>query len=156
MAGSKEWASAEMLEAPNESFMRKIAVAFEQGDLRPLFDALDEQNVVWKSGSAGTGPFRFGGIFTRRAGVIEVTSSIASDYKISRFYPKEVISKGDIVWGLFDVDGEFMPTGKKSCEGHPFEFECAIRWRLHHGKIVEHQSFFDTDALFRQIHSEER
>ena len=127
--------------------MRKIARGFEQADLRPLFDVIAE-NVVWKSGSTVRGPFLFGGTYAGRLGVLEVTAEISAGYVFRRFMPKEIVSKGDIVWGLFQVEGDYMPRGGRPRK--PFQFECAIRWRMRDGKVVEHQSFFDTHALVQQ------
>jgi ketosteroid isomerase-like protein len=133
--------------------MRRVVAAFEQGDLRPLFDAIDDEGVIWKSGSIAGGPFGFSGAFISRIGVIEVTSLIAVDYKFRRFSPKEIISRGEVVWGLFDVAGDFAPPGNRAADSRPFEFECALRWRVQAGKIIEHHAFFDTEALLRQIRS---
>jgi ketosteroid isomerase-like protein len=133
-----------------ETLMRQIVEAFETGDLRPLFDAIDEENIVWKSGSTNVGPFRFGGVYAKREGIVEVTSQIASKYKFRHYVPKEIIAKGDIVWGLFQVSGDFRLHGENSVT-RPFEFECAIRWRVRDKKIIEHQAFFDTYALFKQL-----
>jgi ketosteroid isomerase-like protein len=135
----------------NEALMRRIAAAFEQGDLRPLFEVIDEKDVVWKSGSNEGGPFRFSGTFASRDGVLQVTSQISANYKIRRFSPREIVCNGDVVWGLFDVAGDFTQTGRGPGDNLPFRYECAVRWRVRAGKIVEHQAFFDTEALSRQI-----
>jgi hypothetical protein len=39
--------------------MRKVAEAFAQADLKPLFASIAE-NIVWKSASSLKGPFLFG------------------------------------------------------------------------------------------------
>jgi len=132
-----------------EILMRQIVKAFENGDLRPLFDSIDENGIVWKSGSAQGGPFRFGGSYAKRGGVVEVTSQLATGWSFQCFKPKEIVSKGNVVWGLFEVAGEFRPDGDGAAR--PFEYECALRWRVQGGKIVEHQAFFDTYELFRQV-----
>ena len=128
-------------EAANEAVMRQVVAACGQGDLRPLFDAIDEQNVVWKSGSASGGPFRFSGAFTSRAGIVEVTSQIAADYKIRHIRQNEIIAKGDVVWGWFEIAGDFTPLGKGADATRPFAYECAIRWRLRDGKISSTKPF---------------
>jgi ketosteroid isomerase-like protein len=127
--------------------MRKVAEAFEQADLKPLFDSIAE-NIVWKSGATKEGPFLFGGTYTGRLGVVEVTSLVSTGYVFRRFSPKEIVSSGDVVWGLFDVEGDYLLCGDRT--KRPFQMEFAIRWRVHGGKVVEHQSFFDTHALFKQ------
>jgi ketosteroid isomerase-like protein len=129
--------------------MRDVAQAFEQSDLRPLLDAMDD-NVVWKSGSTVEGLFRFGGEYTDYHGVLEVTSQIAMTYTFRRFRPKEIMSSGEIVWGLFNIEADYREAGEDSPNSKPVKFECAIRWRVRDRKIVEHQAFFDTAALLMQ------
>ena len=41
------------------------------------------------------------------------------------------------------------PVGK-SDQNKAIELEVVIRWRLRDGKIIEHQSFFDTASLLIQ------
>lgn len=67
-----------------ESMMREVAEAFESGDLRPLFDAIDPA-VVWRSGAAADSGLRFGGTYNGRAGVPEITSQLAAGYLFRRF-----------------------------------------------------------------------
>lgn len=132
-----------------EALMRDVAEAFENSDLRPLLEAIDNE-VVWKSGSTVQGFFRFGGEYTDYHGVMEVTSQIAMTYTFRRFKPKEIMSSGEIVWGLFDIEADFHEAGPDSQSAKPVQFECAIRWRVRENKIVEHQAFFDTAALLFQ------
>ena len=133
----------------HEALMRKIVGAFAMADLQPLFDALDE-NVIWKSASTVGGTFRFGGEYSKIIGVKEVMSQIATAYSIQRFEPKEFIESGDIIWGLFEVEAIYQPTGKPSAPSRPLKFECAIRWRIRDNKIAEHQAFLDTSSLLHQ------
>src|SRR5947207_12721617 len=118
--------------------MREVVEAFAQADLRPLFEAIAE-DVVWKSGSTEPGIFLFGGTYTGRFGVLEVTSLLSTGYIFRRIIPKEIVSSGEVVWGLFQAEGDYYPGGGLS--KNPFAIELAIRWRVHEGKIVEHQSF---------------
>lgn len=134
---------------PNAALMRKVASAFEKADLQPLFDALDER-IVWKSAATNKGVFRFGGEYHDAIGVLEVTSQIATEFYFHRFEPKEIVTTGDVVWGIFSVEADYKPRGKPTQRPLPVKFECAIRWRIHDGKIVEHQSFFDTASLLIQ------
>ena len=131
----------------NATLMRKIAEAFAVADLKPLFNSLAE-NIAWKSGSTVKGPFLFGGTYEDRLGAVEVTSQISTAYMLRKFSPKEIVSSGGVLWGLFDVAGDYLPAGGRT--RRPFQIECAIRWRIQDGKVVEHQSFFDTHALLRQ------
>ena len=80
--------------------------------------------------------------------MVEVTSQISTGYVFRRFSPREIVSSGGVLWGLFDVEGDYLPAGGRT--RRPFQIECAIRWRMQNGKVVEHQSFFDTHALLRQ------
>jgi len=132
-----------------EALMRKIAAAFEQADLQPLFDAVDDE-TVWKSAAGSKNHFRFGGEYKKRAGVIDVTSHISTSYYFWHFKPKEIISHGEIVWGLFDVEADYKPADKPRQRPKYVFFECALRWRVRDNKIIEHQAFFDTASLLAQ------
>ena len=132
-----------------EMLMRSIVAAFANSDLRPLLNHLDE-NVVWKSASRfADGPFSFKGDYKNKAGVLEVLSNISRDYTFIRMDPKEIFSKGDVVWGLFDVSLRYDPKGK-SHDAKIIRMDFAIRWQLKDGMIVEHQAFFDTAYLLMQ------
>jgi ketosteroid isomerase-like protein len=127
-----------------EALMRKVAKGFEKGDLQPLLDAIDE-NTVWKAGPLqNNGPLRFGGEYKKRAGVLEITSQLATLYVFQRFEPREIIASDEVVWGLFDVEGEYRPTGKS------VKLVAAIRWCVRNDMILEHQGFFDTISLLWQ------
>lgn len=131
-----------------EKLMRVVTSAFAVGDLRPLFAAV-HSDIVWKTASPHVNLFRFAGVHERRAGVMEVTGQIASEYIFRRLDPKEIVAKGDVVWGLFDVEIKYQPVGDK----HPYEpiqLDIAMRWRIKDGMIIEHQAFFDTAALLAQ------
>ena len=134
--------------AANVRLMRNVAEAFAQADLKPLFEAI-APDIVWKSASTTEGPLLFGGTYLNRLGVVEVTSLISAAYAFSQFTPKELLSSGDTVWGLFSVTGEYFPPGRRSLP-KMLQFDCAIRWRLRDGKVVEHQAFFDTLAMLRR------
>jgi ketosteroid isomerase-like protein len=133
--------------------MRQIAAAFERADLEPLLDALHD-DVVWKSASKQEKVFRFGGDYYSKLGALDALSSIMMDYTIQHIRPLEIVVAGNVVWGLFDVELDYDakgldPVGKGE-QTKPVELEVAIRWRLQDGKIIEHQSFFDTASLLIQ------
>jgi ketosteroid isomerase-like protein len=133
--------------AQDTLIMRGVAAAFQRADLRPLFHVIAD-SILWKSGSTLKGPFLFGGTYNERLDVMLLTAEIAAGYAFRQFAPKEITCDGNIVWGLFQVEGDYTPaTGGTSKR---FEFECAIRWRMEGNKVVEHQSFFDTHALLQQ------
>ena len=131
-----------------EALMRTVTAAFEVGDLRPLFAAV-HKDIVWKAASPRTNLFRFGGVHRQREGVLDVTAQIAMDYVFRNFKPREIVAKGDVVWGLFDVEAEYE-FHSDTPELKLIKLEIAIRWRIQEGKIIEHQAFFDTVSLLAQ------
>ena len=133
-----------------EQLMKTVIEAWGQADLRPLFDALDE-NIVWKSAStARIGALRFGGEYRGRVSVVELLSSLSTTFYFARYTAKEIISKGEVVWGLFDAVGTYIPVGSTDRTRNPLTFETAIRWRIRNGKILEAQNFYDTAAMLAQ------
>jgi ketosteroid isomerase-like protein len=140
-----------------EDLMRKIISGFEKSDLEPLLDALHD-DVVWKSASKQPGMFRFGGNYQTKLGVIEALSQVTMDYTVQHMRPKEITVLNDLVWGVFDVTVAYDPmdpdlaTSSTSSREKIIELEMAIRWRFKDGKIIEHQSFFDTAFLLVQGH----
>jgi len=132
-----------------ETLMRRVMAAFEKGDLEPLFKAIDD-NIVWKSASAHPGDFRFSGEYRNRAGVVEVMSKFAMSYFVQRFAPVEIVSGGDIVWGLFDVHMIYQPMAENAQTRRAIKLDCAMRWRVRDGRIVEHQAFYDTASMLAQ------
>ena len=136
--------------SPAEQLMKYILEAWGEADLAPVREALDE-NVVWKSGSScDRSAFGFGGEYRGRDNVLALLSSLSTKYFFQRYMAREIISKGEIVWGLFDVYGSFFPIGGNERDRKTIKFESAFRWRIRDGKILEAQSFFDTAALLIQ------
>ncbi len=131
-----------------EELMRAVTRGIANNDLRPLMDAVDDK-TVWKS-AAAEGPFRFAGIYRARTGVAEVTSNIFAEYTFERFEPKEIVSSGEIVWGLFDAACRYRPARNPDAAPKAVRFEVAMRLRVKVDKIVEYQTFFDTASLLRQ------
>jgi ketosteroid isomerase-like protein len=130
--------------------MKTVVEAWGQADLDPVRAALDD-DVVWKSASTcKDGVFRFGGVYRGKSSVLALLALLSTNYFFQRYAMKEIISRGDIVWGLFDTDGVFIPTGGRDEDRRPIRFETAFRWRIRDGKILEAQSFFDTAALLVQ------
>ena len=75
---------------------------------------------------------------------------IAADYHFRRSKPVEIVETGKIVWGLFDAAIDHLPTARKRRpDAKPLAFQIAIRLRVRDGKILEHQTFFDTAAVQR-------
>jgi ketosteroid isomerase-like protein len=136
-----------------EKLMRHIVESFERTDLEPLIEALHD-DVVWKSASKQENVFRFGGDYYSKLGVLDALSHILMDYTIHHMRPREILASGNVVWGLFDVELDYDHKGMdpvgKSDQNKAIELEVVIRWRLRDGKIIEHQSFFDTASLLIQ------
>jgi ketosteroid isomerase-like protein len=129
--------------------MKRVAAGFEVADLRLLFDAIDDE-IVWKSAMKSVGPFRFGGIYHGRNGIVQVMSQVAAAYTIRHFKPQEIVSSGDTVWGLFGFEGLHRAAGGAAEAVRPVRFDFAARWRLRRGRVVEHQGFFDTYSAYLQ------
>ena len=125
--------------------MNKVVAGFEKSDIGPLVGALHDE-IVWKSANRHDSLFRFNGEYRTRARVIERLTDLFQNYTFHRFEPKEIIAVGDVVWGYFDVVLSFDPKGSGIVSKY-VDLEIAIRWRLKEGKIIEHQSFFDTASL---------
>ena len=71
------------------------------------------------------------------------------DYTFYRFKPREIVAKGNVVWGLFDAEIGYKPFVGRDTAKHVC-LEIAIRWQLQDGLIIEHQGFFDTASLLTQ------
>jgi ketosteroid isomerase-like protein len=122
--------------------MESVTRAFKEGDTRPLLDAIDD-DVVWIE-TAPAEFFRFGGTRLKRTGLTEALAYVFASYLFRRFEPVEIVTAGDVVWGLFRVEAVHRPTGK------PVNCDYATRWRMRNGKIVEHQGFYDTATVLMQ------
>jgi len=81
-----------------------------------------------------------------KAGVAQALADVSKRCRCRHFEPREVISIGEIVWGLFEVEIEYFEEQKVVVT------EMAIRWRVRHGKILEHQAFTDTASLLFPPH----
>jgi len=124
-----------------KDLLQSVARALQNADFRPLYNAIAD-DVHWKSAATMQGFFSFGGEYKGRPDVAQLMSDLATDYTFTAFTPKEIVSSGDVTWGLFWVDLIYKPKGAQA------SFDFAIRWRLKDGKVVEHQAFIDTAAMF--------
>jgi ketosteroid isomerase-like protein len=111
-----------------EGLMRRVAAAFEKGDLQPLMESI-HPDIVWKSASSDTGLFRFAGPHRDRSGVLDVTAKIAMEYTFLRFAPREIIAKDDVVWGLIDAEVSYQPFSLSEPR-KTAAIEIALRWQL--------------------------
>ena len=134
------------MDGPN--LMRKVVAGFVKSDMAPFLAAMHDE-IVWKSAHRYDALFRSTGEYRTRARVIEHLTDIFRNYTFHRFEPKEIVAIGDVVWGQFDVVLSFDPKGI-GIISKDVDLEIAIRWRLKEGKIIEHQSFFDTASLLIQ------
>jgi ketosteroid isomerase-like protein len=128
--------------------MKTVVEAWGKGDISPARAALDD-DVVWISAATDwDNRLRSGGVHRGRASVIALLSKIATGYFNVACKAKEIVSKGDIVWGLFDFRARYVGDGDQP--DRMVATEMAFRWRVHDGKIVEAQTFFDTANLLAQ------
>jgi ketosteroid isomerase-like protein len=129
-------------EQANESLMLSVLAAFKDGNLGPLFEALSP-DVVWTA-AAPKEYFRFGGTHQGIAGMTEYTALLFSRYHFTRFRPRLVAAKGELVWGVFEVEALHQPNGRY------VRFDISIHWTLKDGKITRHLGFFDTASVLMQ------
>ena len=137
----------------SEQLMKTAIEAWGQGDLDPLRAVLDD-DIVWISASAEWDDrLHSGGVQRGRASVIALLAKVATAFIPSGCIAKEIVSQGEIVWGLFAVRGSSF--GGREEANKTVVTELAIRWRVRDGKVIEHQAFFDTaGALAQQGYSQ--
>ena len=133
---------------PQELLIKRVVEAWGQADIGPIRDALHDE-VIWKSASTmKSRRFRFGGTYMGRAEVISHLSKLSTAYFFSGYDAKEIVSRGEIVWALFNVRGIYRQPG--SAVPKKIDFETAFRFCVRDQKIIEGQVFFDTLALLAQ------
>jgi ketosteroid isomerase-like protein len=129
--------------------MKRVVEAWGHADLRPLFEVLGD-DVIWKSGSTTKiGPFPFGGEYRGRDRVVELLARLSATYNFGSYKAKEIVSSGEVVWGLFEVQGFYAPLDSSEAN-KPVHFEIAMRWRVKNGKVIESSTYFDTAKLLMQ------
>lgn len=120
--------------------VQRVTEAFESSDFAPLLEHLDE-NVVWKAAQRIPGSLRSAGIYRGRSGVLQVTSEILMSVTFARLRPIEIVSEGEIVWGLFET---VVVPRKGSAR---IAYETALRFRIRNQRFLEISSYFDTAGL---------
>lgn len=120
--------------------VQRVTEAFESSDFGPLLEHLDE-NIVWKAAQRIPGALRSAGIYRGRSGVLQVTSEIMMSVSFARLRPTEIVSEGEIVWGLFDT--VVMPRKATN----RIAYETAIRFRIRNQRFLEISTYFDTAGL---------
>jgi ketosteroid isomerase-like protein len=129
-------------EQSNKALMLDVLAALKEGDLEPLFAALSP-DVVWKA-TAPQEFFRFGGVHHGVAGVREYSALLFSRYHTTKLAPRAVTSQGDRVWGLYEAEMLHQSSGRY------VQFDVFFGWTVKDGRIVEHQSLFDTASVLIQ------
>jgi ketosteroid isomerase-like protein len=129
-------------EQSNKALMLAVLAALKEGDLEPLFAALNP-DVLWKA-TAPQAFFRFGGVHRGIAGVREYSALLFSRYHATKLAPRAVTAQGDRVWGLFEAEMLHQPTGRY------VQFDMFFGWTVKDGRIVEHQCLFDTASVLIQ------
>ena len=136
---------------PEEDLMKTVIEAWGQADVRPVFSALDD-NVTWISAAARWDErLRSGGIHRGRGNVIALLSKISTAFFNHACTTKEIVSRGEIVWGLFQVASIYAAPSDGYVVRRPVNLEMALRWRIRSGRIIDAQTFFDTAGLLRQL-----
>ena len=133
----------------SEQLMKNAIEAWGRGDLGPLRAAIDD-DIVWISASTEWDDrLRSGGVHRGRASVIALLSKVATAFIPSACTAKEIVSSGEIVWGVFGISGRNL--GGREDADKTIASELAIRWRVRDGKVLEHQAFFDTAGALAQL-----
>ena len=135
---------------PSEKLMKDVVEAWGKADFGPLRAALHD-DVVWISAATNwNDTLRSGGVHRGRAAVIALHAKLATAFFGTACTAKEIVSGGEILWGLFSYTGNYQPG--REATPRSFGIDLALRWRVRHAKILEAQTFFDTLELFGQIH----
>ena len=130
--------------------MKSCMEAWGLADAGPVTAALHD-DVVWISANAQWDDrLCSGGVYRGRALAIAQLSKLSTAYFIKTCTAKEVVSKGEIVWGIFQMTGTYAPVSRPDTVPKSVNWELAMRWRVRDGKILDAQAFFDTQGLLLQ------
>jgi hypothetical protein len=134
-----------------ENLMSEIVEAWGDGDLRPLL-AMIHNEIVWHSAAPEWDQrLRSGGTHKGRTNVVALFSELSTAYFNRRCRTSEVLSRGNVVWGRFTVEGHYIPSKLASVvRPKPLEWEILLRWRIEQGKIIYARTHFDVGALLAQ------
>lgn len=130
--------------APHQELMRFVFEELARGRNRPLLDAVHD-DVIWKLATTRKGYFPFGGEYRGRAGVEQSLAQFSKRFAFRRFEPVEIVSAGEIVWGVFSVLIESIEDPAPNPKS--VTTQIAIRWRISDNRVLEHQAFTDTLSL---------
>jgi len=135
----------------SEQLMKDVVEAWGRADLAP-FKAAVHDDIVWRSAATTWNDrLRSGGVHRGKPAVMALLSKISTAFFNTHSTAREIVSKGEIVWGLFDYEAVYRPVGEPDRPARHVQFETAYRMRIHDGKIIEWQSFFDTLGLLEEI-----
>jgi ketosteroid isomerase-like protein len=124
--------------------------AWGQADAGPVSAAFHD-DIVWISANASWDDrIRSGGVYKGRALALAQLSKLATAYFNTSCVAKEIVSKGEVVWGIFQMTSIYAPVDQPDAPRKPVSWEMATRWRVRHGKIMDAQAFFDTAGLLVQ------
>ena len=129
--------------------MKSCIEAWGQGDMEPLRKALHDEVVFIGATPEWDDRLRSGGVVRGRAATLAVLAKSATAFFLTFAKAKEIVSSGEIVWGLFDCTARYTPTLGDA--GRTVTSEVAFRWRVRNGKVLEGQAFQDTAGLLAQL-----
>jgi hypothetical protein len=109
----------------SEELMRTAIEALGRGDAAPYEAALHD-NVIWRS-AREPDPDSDGQGRENVTVLLEKIASATTDFR-RHWHARDIVSRGDIVWGLFDAEDSETA-------------EMLVRWRMQDGKIVYAQTF---------------
>jgi ketosteroid isomerase-like protein len=120
----------------NKDLLRRILIAYGEGDLAPMRAALDPDVVYFSHGPQEF--FRFGGRHEGFGDTIAALSAIASDYAVHRYQIRELIGEGEIVWLTAEVDATDRRRKTR------LKITLAARWQFKGGRVISVEEYFDS------------
>ncbi|MCG8359495.1 MAG: nuclear transport factor 2 family protein [Kiloniellales bacterium] len=137
--GNKASACAPEEAAANKAVLAEVYAAYAKKDAGPLFERLADDACY--NSVAGLKDFRFAGPCHGREAMIENVGRIAEDYALEKLEVLDMIAQDDLVAVHADVAFRDRKTGQLAGS------EKIDLFRLHNGKILEFNEFFDTLAV---------
>ena len=135
---------------PEEQLMKTCMEAWGHADNGPIAAAFHD-DMIWVSANARWDErLCSGGTHKGRALALAQLSKLSTAYFNTSCVAKEIVSSGDVVWGIFQITSTYAPVNNPNAVRKPVNWEMAMRWRVRNGKIVDAQAFFDTAGLLVQ------
>jgi ketosteroid isomerase-like protein len=109
--------------------MKQAVEALGRGDAAP-YEAVLHDNVVWRSPAFDVDPDADGVRLGRDSvsALLEKIAEATADFS-AQWRARDIVSRGDIVWGVFGNDNAPGNSGMM------------VRWRMQDGKIIHAQTF---------------